>query len=340
MTLKEIAAEAGVSVSTASRILNQKNDRAASPEVRERIRAIAEKGKYIPGRTSKIYRTHEPTGKSITCIFSRENPITSDNPFFTSLSRSFEKTIASYGYTTHHVIADHDYPSGNLNLISNKDVAGVFIIGRHNRSLIDLVKTYHENIVYAGLNPPAENSYDCVISDAYEMGKSAVNYLIQHNHTSIAYIGDTIDEQRYNGYCDALTESDLTVKDEYVIHTKTSMKLGYAAITQLLKRLDRPTAIFCMNDCLAVGALKALNDHGDRLSIISIDDIEAAAFTTPKLTTVHTPMKEQGIIAAKILMDRIQGGHSIVMHTSLPFHIMERESCNINPSHSYCVGPN
>ena len=91
------------------------------------------------------------------------------------------------------------------------------------------------------------------------------------------------------------------------------------------------TAIFCANDNTAIGAIKAIREKGYRIpediSIIGVDDIETSQYISPMLTTVHIPMEEMGQLAAKILIDRINGGHRIPLKTLLPFYIAKRDTC-------------
>ena len=100
---------------------------------------------------------------------------------------------------------------------------------------------------------------------------------------------------------------------------------------QLLKQEADISAVFCCNDITAIGAMKAIQEKGLRIpndiSVISIDDIDMAQYLTPMLTTVHVPVEELGAITAKILIDRIEGGHHLPMRISLPFYIAHRESC-------------
>ena len=118
---------------------------------------------------------------------------------------------------------------------------------------------------------------------------------------------------------------------KFIINVLASMENGYKGMMKLLEEKDRPTAVFCMNDHVAIGALRALHECGvncpGEISLIGIDNIEASNYTTPKLTTIHTPMQELGSISAKVLVDRIEGGHTISLKVFLPFSIVERESC-------------
>ena len=130
---------------------------------------------------------------------------------------------------------------------------------------------------------------------------------------------------------DELKKANITPFQENIRNVYPSMEHGYTAMTSILRQEKRPTAVFCMNDYLAIGAIRAVHDLGlkcpEDISILGVDDIEAASYTTPKLTTIHTPMDELGNLASKLLIDRIEGGHEIFTKIHLPFKVIERESC-------------
>lgn len=105
---------------------------------------------------------------------------------------------------------------------------------------------------------------------------------------------------------------------------------GYNGTKTLLSRTQDMTAIFCPNDLTAIGAMRALQESGFKIpadvSVISIDDIDTAQYLSPMLTTIHVPLDEMGQTAAKILIDRIQGGHHLPMKISLPFYLAVRRA--------------
>lgn len=99
----------------------------------------------------------------------------------------------------------------------------------------------------------------------------------------------------------------------------------------LLKQNSDFSAVFCANDLTAIGAIKAFHEaklHVPRdVSVISVDDIDLSQYMNPMLTTVHIPIEELGRQTARLLIDRISGGHSLPMKVELPFYIAKRDSC-------------
>ena len=338
MTLKDIATEVGVSISTVSRVVNSRNIHAASPEIQQAIWECVRKTGYKPN--SKLRKSNANSAefeniqnplKVIACIFARDNISITDNSFFTGIVKSFERTALSLNYTTQNYFTAIEVNQRNIELLSGQHLDGVLVIGRHDKSLIEGLLKVVDHIIYAGLAHPASDNYDSVICDRYEIGKKATRYLMDLGHREIAYIGETEREITYNGFLDELKKANITPFQENIRNVYPSMEHGYTAMTSILRQEKRPTAVFCMNDYLAIGAIRAVHDLGlkcpEDISILGVDDIEAASYTTPKLTTIHTPMDELGNLASKLLIDRIEGGHEIVTKIHLPFKVIERESC-------------
>lgn len=343
MTLKEIAQEAGVSISTVSRVINKSSKSAASQEVQNRIWEIVRRTGYTPNTSARDLKrgtgdSRESLSRSIACLFARTSDGVTDS-FFSPLARSIEKEAFKHNYILKYTFTafDINHPS-TFRLISDNHVDGVAVLGRCDQPLLKFLKQYFKCVAYTGLNN-LEAKYDQIICDGYQASIAAVNQLIQLGHTKIAYIGETHSEDRYQGYLAALTAHRLPFRPEYVINVPLSSEGGYQGATRLLDSQVPVTACFFPNDITAIGAMKAIKEHGfsipGDISIISIDDIDTAQYLSPMLTTVHIPVEEMGEMTAKILIDRIEGGHKLPMKINLPFYIANRESCGpVNPRKS------
>lgn len=338
MTLKDIAARVGVSVSTVSRVINNKDTKAASQELQEKIWSIVRETGYTPNaaaRSLKLGESDAPNtneNRGIACIVARSVDAI-DEPFFLDLSRSIEKEAFKQGYNLRYTFSAFDLNSSTtFNIISNTKVDGVVVLGRFNSNLISFLKKHYKNIVYAGLNS-IDYSYDQIICDGYKASIAAVKYLANQRHTNIGYIGEVNNEVRYKGYSDALKELSLPINHKCIVNSHLSTDGGYNGAKELLRNNAPITAIFCANDITAIGALKAIRESNLRvpedISIISIDDIDMAQYVSPMLTTVHIPIDELGKITAKTLIDRIEHGHSLPIKIDIPFTIAKRESCTM-----------
>ena len=334
MTLKEIAREAGVSVSTVSRVINN-NSKAASREVQDRIWEIVRRTGYIPNSAAQNLKMgsrfqDRAVSRSLACLFARTPDMMTDL-FFNSLARSIEQEAFQHNYILKYSFSAFDiHAPSTYRLVVDNHVNGIAVLGRCDKQTLKFLKQYFNSVVYAGLNSLDAN-YDQVICSGRQAGYAAAEHLINLGHSRIAYIGETISEERYLGYCDALAAHDIPLRPEYIVNVKLSSEDGFRGAQIVIERNTDVSAIFCSNDLTAIGAMRALQTNGIHIpkdiSLISIDDIDTVQYLSPMLTTVHVPTQEMGQMAAKILIDRIEGGHRLPVKISLPFYLANRESC-------------
>lgn len=334
MTLKEIAKEAGVSISTVSRVVNKNSPGAASKEVQDKIWEIVRRTGYTPNSTARTLKLGDEGGpahsKSIACLFARSSDMVNDL-FFTSLARSIEQEAFKKGYVLKYSFSAFDINHPNtFRLITDNHVDGVVILGRCDKPLLKTLKQYFNYVAYTGLNM-LDAKYDQIICDGHQAAKAAVNHLIELGHKKIAYIGETQSENRYMGYREALAEHKISLWKGYVANVPLSSVDGYHGAKKLIDTGCDATAYFCGNDITAIGVMRALQEQGytipQDVSVISIDDIDTAQYLNPMLTTIHIPVEEMGQMTAKILIDRIEGGHHLPIKIDLPFYLAARDSC-------------
>lgn len=334
MTLKDIAVQAGVSVSTVSRVLNDTSNSFASEAVRQRIWEIVQQTGYTPNPTARSLRIGDTTYKkkpsmSIACFLARTRT-PDENPYFAQLTRSIEQTAFNLGYTIPYYFTQLDFANpSTLSRILNTEVDGAIALGRFSSLKVTNSLHYHyKNIVYTGL-VGVSNVWDQIICDGYEASKTAMRHLIDLGHKHIAYVGETQNECRYTGYIDALNEAKIPVIPSLISHCAAYEMSGYECTRTIMKESQiKPTAIFCRNDNTALPALKCLTEMGYRvpqdISLIGIDDIMMSSLVTPMLTTIHIPIAEMGQVAVQTLVSRINKQHTIPMKITLPFRLVVR----------------
>lgn len=336
MTLKEIANLAGVSISTVSRVINQKNTKVASKEVQDKIWKIVRESNYVPNATArnlKMGYTQQKTPldtNTFGCIFARSTTDMND-PFFSQIARAMEQEAFKRGYLMKYSFTAFDINDPNVyHQITSNQVGGIAILGRFDQNLLKFIKSHYKHVIYTGLNK-IDQDMDQIICDGYQASMMAVKHLHKLGHSKIGYVGEKNKEMRYQGYCDAMSTLNLPVKREHIIVTPQSSEDGYKSVKEFLKKPPTVSALFCANDLTAIGAIKAVKEMGYKvpndISVISIDDIDTAQYVSPMLTTVHIPMEELGKMTAKILIDRIENGKSIPIKIEIPFYIANRESC-------------
>ena len=172
MTLKEIAQEAGVSISTVSRVINQGNSNVASKEVQDRIWEIVRRTGYIPNSNARNLKngmtsvTIEPS-RSIACLFAR-TPDAITDPFFSHLAHSIEKEAFKQNYILKYSFTSIDIQDPTtFHLITNNQVDGVAVLGRCDKPMLSFLKKYFNYVIYAGLNS-LNAKYDQVLCESLQ----------------------------------------------------------------------------------------------------------------------------------------------------------------------------
>lgn len=333
MTIKDIAEQAGVSISTVSRVINGKQTKAARKAVQDKIWEIARAGGYTPNASAQALRMGTNTkihDKSIACVFARTADVKND-AFFSALIRSIEQAAMRFGYMVKYAFSVYDIDNiATKEMIQNHNVDGAVILGRCDYRTLNFLNRYFQKVVYTGLN---ELDVDCdqVICDGKAITIDIINFLLKNGHRQIGYIGDMWKEKRYLAYRETLRRHGIIFRQELTANSGGTSEAGYQGAQRILSRTRDLTAIFCMNDITAIGAIKGIQSCGLRvpedISIISIDDIEVAQYMTPMLTTVHVPIQTMGNVAVATLIDRIEGGHALPLKTMLPYQMRYRESC-------------
>ena len=340
MTLKEIAAMTGTSVSTVSRVLNQTSPTCASKETQDKIWAAVRKTGYQPNRAAQALRregaasTAENRGPVqeavfVTVVLARIASL-DDEPFFAELFRCLEIELMRNGGVIREVIhAKEALPQ------SVPADGGIVIFGRCSEMLLKSILARNPNVVGIWRNP-VDFNVDEVVCDGQKAAEAAIAHLLSLGHRKIAYIGSCSYESRYVGYCDMLIRNSIPIDYALIKPTDQSRAEAEGALMELLRQRAEGSAdfsaIFCANDNTAVRVLELLEEHRrdvrpGRISVISIDDIDAAQNTRPFLTTVRIPRDEMAHMAVVLLLDRIAGGHREIVRVEFPCRIVRRTSC-------------
>lgn len=330
MTIKDVAELAGVSPSTVSRVVNKGDEKSASTVTQRKIWDAVNTLRYTPNIHARSLKSNMAEGPELLKEIAGVYGSTGDsliNPFFNTLLHEVEKTAYEKGYYLRFSFSEiHAH-------LHNKDNSAnsVIILGKTDSKTLNILKNHYKHIIYTGLQDLALN-IDQVISSGYQAAQSAIHYLLELGHQKICYIGETTNEQRFLAYQDTMREAGLIISEQDTASTDLSPGQGYEAVQRLLNKNTEFTAIFCSNDILAIGALKALKDNKikvpDEVSLISIDDIDTAGYLSPMLTTVRIPIKEMGSMAVKILIDRMEGGHKTPLKVNIPNSLIYRNSCS------------
>ncbi len=325
-TVYDIAKEAGVSVSTVSRALNGSGY--VSDETLEKIRNASEGYHRIP-------KSIVSKGKAI-CL------VASYDPAFFFVNETYLDAMIGINSVTkereYNLLLEFDNENHRcLELYKDGVISGTILMGVSQSSTLitELIKAKCPFVLIGDYLDNSKQFCRVSLSD-FSMAKEAVQYLISLGHRKIGFIGGSEDyspcKKRLNGYLSALVEAKIDVQKEYVI---TCDDITREKATNLAKRLlyqtNRVSAILAFNDTIAFAVYDAAKDLGIRipegLSVISIDDSEAAKYVTPPLTTFKLPTYQKGYKAAEQLFLQMESPKRIVDNVYLDGILMFRESC-------------
>lgn len=331
-SIKDVAKAAGVSPSTVSRVVNGSDVSAASPETQERIwNAVRELGYVLNQNARSLKRPLQDTElpkKDIDCVYARTSGPHLD-PFFTELMHEVEIEALKDGFHLRYQYSVAEMRADNIPRQEDRAHAAI-ILGRTDEETVRWLQGMYRHLICVGLQE-REFPVDQVLCRGYDAARTCVDYLHQLGHRAICYLGETVDEQRYQAFLDSMHAAGVEHPEYLAVDAPFSPAGGYSAVHQLLEGGKEFTAILCANDMLAVGAMKALRERRLRIpkdvSLIGINDMETSRYLDPMLTTVAIPMREMGKHAAKILIDRIQGGHTAPVKLIVPSTLICRESC-------------
>lgn len=318
MTIKDVAVRAGVSVSTVSRVLNDRPD--VSDEVRKKVLSVVEELHYVPNNSARDITRQK--SHSIGVIERGAG-----NPFFSSVINAMEEELENtkYSLVLEQIKAEDDELMAGASLVRSKRLQGLILLGGRFDYTPEQVELLEAPFVCCTFTNrfgtmEKENYSSVSINDRAE-AKKATQYLLSHGHKKIAILLDSkedhsIGELRYNGYCEALREAGIEPDPELVEEIRYyDMDAAYEGTKRLIRRRPDLTAIFSIADTLAIAAMKALSDEGknvpEDVSVIAIDGIDISRYTIPTLTTLIQPAKEIGKMTIKAILNKIEGKEEV-----------------------------
>ena len=314
MTIKDIARISGVSITTVSRVLNDRPD--VSDESRRRVLDVIESTNYIPNNSARdlVKTKSDSIGLVVRGI---------SNPFYTDIIRSVEAGITAGGYTMvmQQISSDEDELKRAAVMEREKRLRGLVLLGgRFDYSAADLALLNVPFVCCSFGNHYGtleRVDYSSVSIADMETAYQATRYLLDNGHRRIAALitcpdDHSISQLRYEGYTKALAEAGIPLDESLVICTGTfNIQDSYTAMNRVLDSGTDFSAVFAISDNTAIGAMRALRDAGRRVpedcSVIAIDGLELSAYIEPPLTTLCQPMEEMGRRSAQILLGMLRG---------------------------------
>lgn len=310
ITIADVAKEAGVSVATVSRVLNKNGP--VSPAALEKVNIAISKLNYQPNVWGRRLRRKESRMLLIFVPFI-------SNPFYASIVSGIEDEARSHKYQTMLCITNGDknrerefiellfdgQADGAISLCTDKDDVGISEVA--------------EKVPIVQCCEFCKNAKISHVSiDNFAAAEAVVRYLHSLGHEKIGFIGSVnhfiSSEERQKGFEYGMKKAGLSIRKEFMAFADRdySFQSGITAAKQILCQADRPTALFCISDVLAMGAIRAAEGLGilvsKELSVVGFDDVEYATMLNPMLTTVSQPRYSMGKMSAEMLIRQIETG--------------------------------
>lgn len=306
-TIYDVAQHAGVAPATVSRVINDSGY--VSVQTRERVeQAIAELG-YRPNRLARGLRSKQT--QTIGLVLS---DIT--NPFWTTVARGVEDAASRAGFSV--ILCNTDESEAKqaqyLRLLLEKQVDG-FVLVPATTGVDSFSPVYERDVSFVVLDRKVPISVDTVRCDSVGGARELVTYLLGLGHRRIAVLSGSSDvstaTDRVEGYRCALMEAGVEIDESLILYRAFTHDAGYEMTMQVLRMSPPPTALFAVNNFIAIGALRALKDVGLQvpkdMSVVGFDDLPPRLIMQPSLTVVVQPAYEMGQQATELLLERLSG---------------------------------
>jgi LacI family transcriptional regulator len=327
ITIIDVAAQAGVSYGTVSRVIN--NDVHVRPETRERVREAMQRLGFVVNRQARSLAGGKTNAIGV---------LVPDlgTGYIGEIIRGIDAELSLANldlilYTTHRTASKE---SGYVANLATGMVDGLLLV--LPRSPADYIGTLTQRIFPFVLIDHQGTSRDCPAVGAtnWQGAYNATEHLIELGHQRIGFITGSMDlgcaEDRLAGYQSALRTHHIAEAPELIYEGTFFQPDGYAGTSALLDLSDPPTAIFASNDVMAMGAMDAVRNRGlrvpDDISIIGFDDIPQASLVRPALTTVNQPLEKMGRVAAQMLIDMLKNPEKDFNRVELPTELVVRGS--------------
>lgn len=328
-TLHDIAQLAGVSTATVSHVIN--GTRFVSQALQEKVIEAMKELDYHP--KAVVEEMVQPSLQKTIAVMVPD----SSQPFFAELIRYIEHDCFTKGYAM--VLCNTSYDSERKNVYASMLIAkhidgGILLSIDESNQILDAFLQHAIPVVVVDRSV-MQRDVDSIYVDNVKGGLEATKYLIDLGFDKIgclsgpSYIESSC--KRVSGYLQALREAQIPLREDYIFVGDFTYEGGAKAIESFFSLDDKPEALFAINDMMAFGAMKKLQEKGfsvpQDISIIGFDDIQLATYVAPQLTTISQPLEPLAHSAAKILLHKI--GHKEVnaqkiILDSLP---VVRDSC-------------
>jgi len=332
ITIKDVAKEAGVAVSTVSNVLNQVN--IVSEETRKKVLAVVEKLQYVPNMNAKFLKTNKRNtiGLFLPSI---------QGDFYRMLMQSVHIQCKLKGYLLNIYVSNENTSDEIYSMIISSGVEGAIVMNeRLHQEYVDRISQTKLPIVFIDREYSGDNM-SSVFIDNIAGATLAMEFLIKQGHRRIGYfhgIDNTDDNNRFRAYMNVMNKYHLSLDQSIILTGYFEEPVAYSEMrVLLLKGIEMPDAFFCANDEMALGCIQALHDAGinvpEDVSVIGFDDILLSSYCSPALTTIQSPVKELGNASTneliRIINSEKENGSIEGREVGLQPTLIIRDSCKV-----------
>ena len=330
-TIREVAKKAGVSITTVSRILNNDDSFNVSKITKEKVLKVIKQLNYE--RKKNKNRISQSNISVIKCF---DEKIENEDPYFVSLKINLENILKKKVSKVKFFDLEEIEKLIKYNEISNFSLTdAVIFIGETSKEKLKFFKSLNENIICVDVYD-TDNITDYIKFDMRNSVEIVLNYIFKLNHKKIGLlvgrnkVVKNLVDFREKYFKEIIVKNGL-YREEYLQIGDFSMESGYIMMKEILKLEDRPTAVFCGNDSIAMGAYKAIRENKlkipEDISIIGFNDLKLSQYSIPPLTTIKIDTKLIAQETVNSLIELLEGKRDYHKKVFLPIELIERESC-------------
>ena len=330
-TIREVAKKAGVSITTVSRILNNDDSFNVSKITKEKVLKVIKQLNYE--RKKNKNRISQSNISVIKCF---DEKIENEDPYFVSLKINLENMLKKKVSKVKFFDLEEIEKLIKYNEISNFSLTdAVIFIGETSKEKLKFFKSLNENIICVDVYD-TDNITDYIKFDMRNSVEIVLNYIFKLNHKKIGLlvgrnkVVKNLVDFREKYFKEIMVKNGL-YREEYLQIGDFSMESGYIMMKEILKLEDRPTAVFCGNDSIAMGAYKAIRENKlkipEDISIIGFNDLKLSQYSIPPLTTIKIDAKLIAQETVNSLIELLEGKRDYHKKVFLPIELIERESC-------------
>ena len=323
--------KAGVSITTVSRILNNDDSFNVSKITKEKVLKVIKQLNY-----ERKKNKNKISQSNISVIKCFDEKIENEDPYFVSLKINLENMLKKKVSKVNFFDLEEIEKLIKYNEISNFSLTdAVIFIGETSKEKLKFFKSLNENIICVDVYD-TDNITDYIKFDMRNSVEIVLNYIFKLNHKKIGLlvgrnkVVKNLVDFREKYFKEIMVKNGL-YREEYLQIGDFSMESGYIMMKEILKLEDRPTAVFCGNDSIAMGAYKAIRENKlkipEDISIIGFNDLKLSQYSIPPLTTIKIDTKLIAQETVNSLIELLEGKRDYHKKVFLPIELIERESC-------------